>query len=469
MSMVRCHREGRIARRGLRRQQGGCKWKPMARSVASGILWAPTAVPVLLLVALLLPCVHSFGLEPMTDLGLPGALATAERFPYLASLVIPETGEHFCMGALINERLVLTATACLDTSSTPLVQLGLDCTNCSTSEGVQSYTVASGDPIPEVSASSPGSGIALLTLAKPAPGPYLYIKPQEDPATWAEWTSLVFSGYALGGDVDSEHKLREGRLLYRTNHDRCAFEAKLDRIPDDAVCALGVGLKLCSTDIGGPLLKLGDSPEEDIGVGLLASSTGCSNDAQSPLMFTALNLYMNILGPVAAERPPPPPPGLVVFRERIGSPSNSGPGPQAAAYFRDLSVCEKVFATVNVEHIDLSRGDQKENVRVRVSSGDTMRLGPCFYNSMVNETIWTHSSCGSFINVMCQEDVTEIAHAEGNLYVAVMASPNVGWDACENLFLHAEVTVECAPARQQAKCPNRDAAAKAPEAFCGYY
>eukprot|EP00191_Tetraselmis_sp_GSL018_P014209 CAMPEP_0177589326 /NCGR_PEP_ID=MMETSP0419_2-20121207/6740_1 /TAXON_ID=582737 /ORGANISM="Tetraselmis sp., Strain GSL018" /LENGTH=502 /DNA_ID=CAMNT_0019079665 /DNA_START=188 /DNA_END=1696 /DNA_ORIENTATION=+ len=273
------------------------------------------------------------GLDLLQAFVYGGRDTTSDKFPYLASLRSPSDGSHICTGAIVAERVVLTAAHCLEPdlggAETPLVDFGRTCTSCVDERGVRRVGVRSSIKHPNWRGSiRDGADLALLVLDESVEGPYLRVLPQEDPAeSFSDLKAFKFAGYGLVRRGRLSDTLQEADLYYRSEgFCRQVYRAlRYVLEPKDTICATGLGrAEVCRGDSGGPLILKGETPEQDLAVGVLSGGgTGCGEDIQLPALFTNLYLYQNDLrlyvpesGPAvpsvgpseAPPRPPLPPP-----------------------------------------------------------------------------------------------------------------------------------------------------------------
>jgi len=247
---------------------------------------------------------HSLGLQ-RAGLVAGGEDTTANKFPYLASLRHPSDDSHFCTGAIVAERIVLTAAHCLEPdlggTENLFVDFGRTCTSCVDERGIRRVSVKRSMKHPKWTGNiKDGADLALLILGESVDGPYLRVLPQEDPAErFGDLQAFKFAGYGLLSDEKLSENLQEADLYYRSD----GFCQRIYNLfnyvlePKDTICATGLGnAEVCRGDSGGPLILRGATPEQDLAVGVLsAGSIGCGEDVELPALFTNLYLYQNDL------------------------------------------------------------------------------------------------------------------------------------------------------------------------------
>ena len=222
------------------------------------------------------------------------------------------SGRHFCGGALISSTLGVTAAHCLEERAWE-VHVGRHCTNCEDDSGYTVTTVTTAVPHPrwaELGQNvSFGGDIALLMLDPPLDGPYLSILPPQDPAAFREWQTLGFVGYGVTTDRPQlADNLQQADVFFRSLQG-CQDDWGPQMQADDVICALGVDANLCQGDSGGPLIRMGDSPDQDLGLGVFsASKAGCSrSNKDAPAVFASFHYYRAELREFLGVPPPAPP------------------------------------------------------------------------------------------------------------------------------------------------------------------
>ncbi len=116
-----------------------------------------------------------------------------------------------------------------------------------------------------------------ITVANP-------VRISNDPSTPIAGDSLTVVGWGAtnvtGGEEDYPDVMHEVSLYYLPNQPckKIRDESGLNLGPwlfDDMMCAVNEGKDSCYGDSGGPLVKLGETPSEDLQVGIVSWGLGC--------------------------------------------------------------------------------------------------------------------------------------------------------------------------------------------------
>ena len=292
-----------------------------------------------------------------------GREAEKARFPYMLSLR-DDRGRHFCGGALISSTLGVTAAHCLDKRAWE-VHVGRHCTNCEDDFDYDVTTVVTAIPHPRWAQLgqnvSLGGDIALLMLDPPVRGTYLRVFPQEDPSGFLEWQALGFVGYGLTTDRPQVADFLQQADVFFRSLKGCQDNWGPLMQADDVICASGIDAKLCQGDSGGPLILMGDSPEQDFGLGVFsASEVGCSRpNKDAPAVFASFYYYReelrSFLG-VEEERSPPAPPALAPVAKCTDDDTGTLVGKAACSMVKRQCSKLSAFQAVDENPSDLCEG-----------------------------------------------------------------------------------------------------------------
>lgn len=260
-----------------------------------------------------------------------GEDAEPGRYPYSVSLrQRTRSGEsvHFCGGALVAPRAVLTAAHCLeslDPGSLPLVHVGRFC------QGNCPADFAEFDDFEEIQASAVemhpswrniylGDDIAVITLSRSSRAQPVALAGPGGANLW-DFRNLRVVG--LGKDESGELSgvLQMGSIPFRTQ-EACTdlfeeAEASGLRLPTGfditqrMLCAGGFDTSACRGDSGGPLILPGAGPGSDMVVGVVSFGVQCglNENYDLPAVFTNVAAYEGFLAPhLEQPRSPPPTP-----------------------------------------------------------------------------------------------------------------------------------------------------------------
>jgi hypothetical protein len=202
---------------------------------------------------------------------LGGRETETSRFPYFAGL-LDEAGDLYCGGTLVAPDIVLSAAHCWRPSM-PSVAIGGDQKEI---VAIESCTVHSGYTKEVLS-----HDIMLIRLATPSTQTPVRVNLDEFvPAQQGEGITVIGMGMmtdANGHAIEADY-LQQVVLEYTSNQQCSNYGENYNNlIQDDMMCAWG-GLidgmyqGWYNGDSGGPLLLLGDGPEEDVQVGVVSFS-----------------------------------------------------------------------------------------------------------------------------------------------------------------------------------------------------
>jgi len=203
-----------------------------------------------------------------------GSRAQKNRYPYTVSM--QDRGGHFCGGSLISRDFVLTAAHCLGGSYD--VRIGSD-------------SVGSGERIamkreyehPSYSTRTDEFDVALLKLDSPADQDIPLVRINGDNNVPDTQTKVTVMGW---GDTDPSSAQDLAKNLMEVNLDvisnsQCEKSKKKNdsyngSIYQSMLCTQTRNKDACQGDSGGPLVIKGNTPEEDIQVGIVSWGIGCA-------------------------------------------------------------------------------------------------------------------------------------------------------------------------------------------------
>mmetsp|Transcript_17438 Transcript_17438/g.48604 ORF Transcript_17438/g.48604 Transcript_17438/m.48604 type:complete len:769 (+) Transcript_17438:988-3294(+) len=233
-----------------------------------------------------------------------GGEDAGDRYPYLVSLRWPGTLQHFCSGALINAKAVLTAAHCVDTKDgmpgveDPIVHIGRVCASCPET----GYRTGNTErviihPKWESRVGSPAD-LALIILRESVDGPFLRTLPQPELDSFSSSTSMWVMGWGQVDDFGAGARTLQHAELFYIDNEQCrqqyARQNLPDAIPKDAICAESGVAESCPGDSGSPLILKGDSWEDDVAVGIVSfGNTRCGDPGSgAPGVFISLSHYV---------------------------------------------------------------------------------------------------------------------------------------------------------------------------------
>jgi len=209
-----------------------------------------------------------------------GVVALPHEFPWLVSLEY--YGHYYCGGALLSDRLVLTAAHCIQPHFPVYVRLG-------------DHDKYSDDPATELVGATPvlhpdygrkgkslGSDLAMLWLHKRVdiPAHQGRIAPICLPKVGSSSPSLVVAaGWGLTSEGGSQARILQKADLITMSNEECFNSTGYAAIPEymDAtmLCAQAQGKDSCSGDSGGPLITLDQGRSRWTLKGVISWGVGC--------------------------------------------------------------------------------------------------------------------------------------------------------------------------------------------------
>eukprot|EP00934_Nitzschia_sp_Nitz4_P004364 Nitzschia sp. Nitz4//scaffold232_size35869//9056//12145//NITZ4_007804-RA/size35869-processed-gene-0.17-mRNA-1//-1//CDS//3329543321//4354//frame0 len=213
-----------------------------------------------------------------------GRNAEKNRFPYIVSL-IDIHGDHSCGGTLIAPDMVLTASHCQ--GSIARAHVGRY-NRVDANDDYEDIDVLSPVyPHPEYSSEGFPHDFLLLKLARASTKPRAILNSDSSIPVGGIEDELTVVGFGntIYGVSSQSHILQEVNVSYIPNY-ICeqSKDARLgltyqNQITDSMLCAGDSGEDSCQGDSGGPMVVLGESPTEDLLVGVISWGYGCALEA----------------------------------------------------------------------------------------------------------------------------------------------------------------------------------------------
>lgn len=217
-----------------------------------------------------------------------GRQSKSERYPYFVSIFTTVNGEkyHTCGGTLIHDDIVMTAAHCANHAHN--VRVGAYQPPSSAENGGDIYhdtRVIEKIEHPDYFRDSRErlhNDFMLLKLAEPVTDSRILrykmnlnrVKKVDRRLGSGDHVTTIGLGRVNPGG-NTAKTLREVELDFRTN-EQCSIY--FGDMPNEMMCAKSAGRDACEGDSGGPLIVKGDSPEEDMQVGIVSWGSGCANN-----------------------------------------------------------------------------------------------------------------------------------------------------------------------------------------------
>ena len=242
--------------------------------------FVPTVAAAVASVAIL---TTSAAAAPVRHPSVYGGTPVTAPVPFVVALVdmsasSPAVGQ-FCGGALIAPDRVVTAAHCL-TEIPPDVRVGVlagRSTLSGTAKDVIPVTGAIPHPGSGVGFGSPFNDIAILRLARPAPGPYASPIALGEEDLWRPGAAFNIFGWGhQNADGVVPDVLRTASVPVNSDAD-CGDAYGIAYEPDNMICAGDIvngGIDTCAGDSGGPLAVLDGSGTWRL-LGLVSWGFGC--------------------------------------------------------------------------------------------------------------------------------------------------------------------------------------------------
>ncbi|XP_054480990.1 ovochymase-1 [Anoplopoma fimbria] len=207
-------------------------------------------------------------------------------WPWMVSL--QSNGRHYCSGALIHHRWVLTARHCNVRAKEDMVVLGVHDLRFSSSQTVPVDKVVD---LPQDSSFPPTSDLSLLRLSVPARfssdvSQVCVPDEDEDEDLDDSWSCVTTGWGASKGDVDPERLHHVGLTL--VNRTTCREKWGGGLVTDSHICSHPAGSTSCMGDSGAPLLCRKRGAYFLFGV-VTWGSQRC--DADKPAVFSRISDY----------------------------------------------------------------------------------------------------------------------------------------------------------------------------------
>jgi secreted trypsin-like serine protease len=291
--------------------------------------------------------------EPATDLsqykmprigGSSAFLAQEDRYPYMASLQIegasPNTGKfdyHMCGGFLIAPDLIMTSAHCADYSppgsdetfqafngiEVGRVNLGQEETYDKFNS--QTYHLEYENLIPENLIKHPKFDVTtyehdLMIVKVFGKSRYPHVKVASHDDVGEEITLVGWGAESANSNKKYSDELREADMLIMTNEQCKNFNVEVtdpssgvttttsleDNIFDDMMCATAKDRYICHGDAGGPAIRRGSTPEEDVVSGIISWGYGCVNP-NYPAVMTRTSEHYNWIRTIVCKESTDPP------------------------------------------------------------------------------------------------------------------------------------------------------------------
>jgi len=256
-----------------------------------------------------------------------GQRTEKDRFPYVVSM---NEGTHFCAGTLIASDFVLTAAHCLGGSYR--VRIGTDRVN--NSGGGENIEMLREYAHPDYNVQNDDNDIALVKLSEPAGSaiPLVRMNPNADVPYVGTWAHVM--GW---GDQNPDEDITRlasnlmGVDIQVISNRRCERSSKGEDsyrgwIFDSMLCTMTTGQDACQGDSGGPLILKGNSPEEDVQIGVVSWGIGC---AYLPGVFSRTSSAYDWIREVVCEDSAEPPDSLCDLERMPSTAPSSSSSPSA--------------------------------------------------------------------------------------------------------------------------------------------
>jgi len=216
-----------------------------------------------------------------------GEEAEIGRYPYMASLL--DGNLNFCGGTLIDPQWVLSAAHCAGDMTHVLIGHH-DFNNIpDTAERIEIERYSQHYNYGETSTDN---DIMLVKLKEPSSAPVIKydgaLPPVGSDATVMGWGTTESQG-------DVSNVLLEATLQVVSNED-CNF-AYNGEITENMMCAASEGKDTCQGDSGGPIIIKGETPDEDIQIGVTSWGRGCAQNGYPGVYATVdgIDDYLNFV------------------------------------------------------------------------------------------------------------------------------------------------------------------------------
>jgi len=217
---------------------------------------------------------------PKQDSGL----AKAGDYPYIANILTKNQKSHICQGALITERLVLTAASCVPRDKYEKTDIEVQIGGTELDPSENTTNVLDIEYHESIGSGSDEIDLAIIVLAEESTNKHIRL-PDENYLCCRDNMTLQGLGWGATTTGGSFAPHLISARMYFLSNDRC--KEHIEDLGEDYVCAENDdrGVAPCRGDEGSPLIMEGGA--EDVLIGIVGSADvdrNCVGDKPTPFV-----------------------------------------------------------------------------------------------------------------------------------------------------------------------------------------